>query len=320
MVLVQKHFGTLNFWELQTHLNTISEGGVSLRDSFVLNAIGICLLIGAMGKSAQIGLHVWLPDAMEGPTPVSALIHAATMVTAGIFLMIRCGHVFILCGSKMMFTISFIGAMTALLGASIALVQNDMKKIIAYSTCSQLGYMMFACGIAKFNLAFYHLANHAFFKALLFLCAGNVIHALGGEQDIRKMGHLAKLMPTTFVFFSIGSLAIMGVPGLSGYYSKDLILEAASEGHIWPGFLVVMYLASALTILYSLKLLIATFWYIPFTKNDTTRSQELSNLNLHGFDNCMYICFSILGFLSIFGGFLTKDIFIGSQKTFGHMY
>jgi NADH-ubiquinone oxidoreductase chain 5 len=192
----------------------------------IIDLICSLLFIGAMGKSAQIGLHTWLPDAMEGPTPVSALIHAATMVTAGIFLIIRCSPLFEY-SPIVLNAITIIGGLTAFFAATIGLVQNDIKKIIAYSTCSQLGYMAFACGTSNYAASLFHLSNHAFFKALLFLGAGAVIHSLGNEQDIRKMGGLIQVMPFTYAMMLIGSLSLVGFPFLSGFYSKDVILELA---------------------------------------------------------------------------------------------
>jgi NADH-ubiquinone oxidoreductase chain 5 len=192
----------------------------------VLTLITLCLFFGAVGKSAQIGLHTWLPDAMEGPTPVSALIHAATMVTAGVFLLIRCASVFELTPHVLVFVV-FMGASTAFMSATSGLVQNDLKKVIAYSTCSQLGYMIFACGLSQYTLSLFHLTNHAFFKALLFLSAGAVIHAVAHEQDLRRFGGLVKILPYTYAMILIGSCALMGIPFLSGFYSKDVILELA---------------------------------------------------------------------------------------------
>lgn len=176
--------------------------------------------MGVVGKSAQFGLHTWLPDAMEGPTPVSALIHAATMVTAGVFLIIRCSAIFEL-ASSVMFLVSFLGALTAFFGSTVALFQTDLKKIIAYSTCSQLGYMIFACGFSLYSAGLFHFFNHAFFKALLFLSAGSIIHALFGEQDIYKMGGLDIYLPFTAQMILIGSTALASFPFLSGFYSKD---------------------------------------------------------------------------------------------------
>jgi len=201
-------------------------------DSFTF--IGVFLFIGAVGKSAQIGLHVWLPDAMEGPTPVSALIHAATMVTAGIFLLGRCSPIFEYTPSSLV-VITFFGAFTCFFASSVGLVQNDLKRIIAYSTCSQLGYMIFACGLSHYSVGVFHLFNHAFFKALLFLGAGSVIHAVSDEQDIRKMGGLKKIIPFTYAVMLIGSFSLMGMPFLTGFYSKDVILEVAYSKFSVPG-------------------------------------------------------------------------------------
>jgi len=192
----------------------------------LLNVISILLLLGAMGKSAQIFLHTWLPDAMEGPTPVSALIHAATMVTAGVFLIIRCSPIFEYADTTLIL-VALVGGLTAFFSSTVGLVQYDMKKVIAYSTCSQLGYMVFACGLSAYNIGLFHLMNHAVFKALLFLSAGSVIHSLSNEQDMRKMGGLSKLLPVAYAAIGIGSLALIGFPFLTGYYSKDIILELA---------------------------------------------------------------------------------------------
>jgi NADH-quinone oxidoreductase subunit L len=222
--------------------------------------IGILLFIGAMGKSAQLGLHVWLPDAMEGPTPVSALIHAATMVTAGVFLMARFSPVLDFAPGALAF-VTFIGASTAFFAATIGCVQNDIKRVIAYSTCSQLGYMFVAAGVGAYQASIFHLLTHAFFKALLFLGAGSVIHAMSDEQDIRKMGGIWKKIPLTYTVMWVGSLALAGVFPFAGYYSKDAILEAAwasdsAIGHygFWCGLL-----AAGLTAFYSWRLLIMTF-------------------------------------------------------------
>jgi NADH-ubiquinone oxidoreductase chain 5 len=200
----------------------------------ILTLISFFLFIGAVGKSAQLGLHVWLPDAMEGPTPVSALIHAATMVTAGIFLLIRCSA-FLEYAESVLAIITITGALTAFFAATVGLVQTDLKKIIAYSTCSQLGYMIFACGLSNYNASFFHLINHAFFKALLFLCAGSIIHAVSNEQDVRKMGGLAKVLPITYSLMFIGTMSLVGFPFLTGFYSKDSILEIAFVSFTFAG-------------------------------------------------------------------------------------
>ena len=200
----------------------------------VFNVIAFLLFVGAVGKSAQLGLHTWLPDAMEGPTPVSALIHAATMVTAGVFLLIRCSPI-IEYATEVLPVITIFGGLTAFFAATVGMVQNDLKRVIAYSTCSQLGYMVFACGMSSYSAAMFHLMNHAFFKALLFLAAGSVIHAMGDEQDMRRMGGLVNLLPFTYSVMLVGSLSLAGFPFLTGFYSKDLILEIASVNYTVQG-------------------------------------------------------------------------------------
>jgi len=223
----------------------------------------ILLFIGAMGKSAQLGLHTWLPDAMEGPTPVSALIHAATMVTAGVFLVARMSPLFEFAPDALTL-VTIIGASTAFFAATVGLVQNDIKRVIAYSTCSQLGYMFFACGVGAYGVAIFHLMTHAFFKALLFLSAGSVIHGMSGEQDMRKMGGIWKLMPATYGYMWIGSLALAGIPVFAGYYSKDMILEAAyAAGGIgrWAFWMGIS--AAFMTAFYSWRLIFMTFHGTP---------------------------------------------------------
>nr|QCU46372.1 NADH dehydrogenase subunit 5 [Stomolophus sp. CG-2019] len=247
IVLIWFIYGTVNFSSV-----------LSSQSIFWSSIIPILLLVGAVGKSAQIGLHMWLPDAMEGPTPVSALIHAATMVTAGVYLIIRSSSIFESSSTALILTV-LIGSITALFAASIGLAQNDMKKIIAYSTCSQLGFMVLSCGISYYSLALFHLINHAFFKALLFLAAGSVIHSLLDEQDIRKMGSISAVQPLSYVFIIIGSLSLAGFPFLSGYYSKDLLLELSSKEYFiifgcWMGLT-----ATLLTAFYSFKLIFRSF-------------------------------------------------------------
>lgn len=213
---------SVTFYEINVVREALLDRHVDLFGSWTLNyadVIAICFLIAAVGKSAQIGLHTWLPDAMEGPTPVSALIHAATMVTAGVFLLLRTSFIFELSPLAKELVCLF-GALTALLGATVGAFQNDIKKVVAYSTCSQLGYMVFACGIGAYNLAAFHLFNHAFFKALLFLSAGAVIHGFGDEQDMRKMGGLHKIMPLTYLCFLVGSLSLMGLPFLTVFTAR----------------------------------------------------------------------------------------------------
>ena len=219
--LLLANFGTLSFSEIATKLaaSPLWTGGA-------LTAICLCLLFGAAGKSAQLPLYVWLPDAMEGPTPVSALIHAATMVTAGVYMIARTHFLFdrapIALG-----TVAVVGAATALFAATIGLAQNDIKRVLAYSTISQLGYMFLACGVAAYSAAIFHLVTHSFFKALLFLGAGSVIHAMGGEQDMRKMGGLRKKLPVTFWTMTVAVFTIAGFPPLAAFFSKDAILYAA---------------------------------------------------------------------------------------------
>ena len=262
IALVFATFGTIEFpdifAQIPAHMNdTYHVLGSTWR---AYEVIGFLLFLGAMGKSAQIGLHVWLPDAMEGPTPVSALIHAATMVTAGVFLVARVSPILEFAPGATTF-ITVIGATTALFAATIGCVQNDIKRVIAYSTCSQLGYMFIAAGVGAYQASIFHLFTHAFFKALLFLGAGSVIHAMSDEQDIRKMGGIWRKIPITYAVMWIGSLALAGIPIFAGYYSKDAILEAAWAGHgaaaqyaFWCGTI-----AAFLTAFYSWRLLILTF-------------------------------------------------------------
>jgi NADH-quinone oxidoreductase subunit L len=226
----------------------------------VMDTICLLLFLGAMGKSAQFLLHTWLPDAMEGPTPVSALIHAATMVTAGVFMIARCSPLFELAPIALM-VVTYVGAITAIFAASVALVQNDIKRVIAYSTCSQLGYMFFACGVSAYGAGIFHLFTHGFFKALLFLGAGSVIHALSGEQDMRKMGGIWRKIPYTYVFMWIGSLALAGIPWFAGFFSKDMILEAAFADGSTHGYVAYTLgvVTAGLTAFYSWRLLFMTF-------------------------------------------------------------
>jgi NADH-ubiquinone oxidoreductase chain 5 len=272
----------------------------------VLTLIGIFLFIGVIGKSAQIGLHTWLPDAMEGPTPVSALIHAATMVTAGVFLLARCSPIYEFVSFYFLNGILVIGSITCFFAASVGLVQNDLKKVIAYSTCSQLGYMIFVCGLSQYNIAIFHLINHAFFKALLFLGAGSVIHSVLDEQDLRKMGGLKTLLFFSYSVMTIGSLALIGFPFLTGYYSKDLILENAfGQYNFFSHFAYCLGTFSAmLTTFYSIRMLFLTFLSSPNGYKPVIENAKDSNY---------FICFvlSFLTFLSIFIGFFGKDILIG---------
>jgi NADH-ubiquinone oxidoreductase chain 5 len=266
-----------------------------------------------MGKSAQLGLHTWLPDAMEGPTPVSALIHAATMVTAGVFLLARCSHLFEYSQLALNF-IMFIGSATAFFASTTGLFQNDMKRVIAYSTCSQLGYMVFACGLSSYEVGIFHLSNHAFFKALLFLGAGSVIHAVADEQDMRKMGGLRNLLPFTYSIMLIGSLALMGFPFLTGFYSKDTILEVAYAKYtIWGHFSYYLgTFAAFFTAFYSIRLLFLVFLAEP-------NGHKTSILNAHEGSWRMTFPLFILSIFSISIGFLTRDLFIGFGTNFWGM-
>jgi NADH-quinone oxidoreductase subunit L len=277
-------------------------------DISTINLLCFLLFVGAMGKSAQLGLHTWLPDAMEGPTPVSALIHAATMVTAGVFMVARMSPLF----QYAEFTniiIIFIGSSTAIFAATIAITQNDIKRVIAYSTCSQLGYMFFAAGLGAYNSAMFHLMTHGFFKALLFLSAGSVIHAMSNEQDMRKMGGLANKIPLTTVFMWIGSLAIIGFPFFSGYYSKDSILENAyfANSNISSYAYIIGIVTAFLTAFYSWRLLFMTF-------HGRTRASAEVLKNVHESPTIMTIPLFVLAIGSIFSGFILADIFIGTEK------
>jgi NADH-quinone oxidoreductase subunit L len=273
-----------------------------------LEVIGFLLFIGAMGKSAQLFLHVWLPDAMEGPTPVSALIHAATMVTAGVFLMARMSPVMELAPYALGF-VTVIGASTALFAATIGCVQNDIKRIIAYSTCSQLGYMFVAAGVGAYQASVYHLITHAFFKALLFLSAGSVIHAMSDEQDIRKMGGLAKLIPATCAVMWIGNLALAGIPPFAGFYSKDAIIEAAFAAHSAVGnyafFCTVV--AAFLTAFYSWRLLFMTF-------HGNSRADHHALEHAHESPQVMLVPLYVLALGAIVAGFATVNAFIGDGQ------
>ncbi len=276
----------------------------------VIDVICFLLLAGAMGKSAQLGLHTWLPDAMEGPTPVSALIHAATMVTAGVFLLSRCSYLFEF-SPFVLNLIVIIGSCTAFFAATTGLFQNDIKKIIAYSTCSQLGYMVFACGLSSYEVGLFHLSNHAFFKALLFLGAGSIIHALADEQDLRKMGGLRKILPFSYAVMTIGSLALIGFPFLAGFYSKDVILELSiAKYNIVGHFAFVLGIFAAFcTAFYSTRLLYLVFLSFPNgNKNIIFNAHEGSwKLTLPLFLLCI---------MSMFVGFLSKDILIGFGSDF----
>ena len=298
--------GSLNFdviFSLNEQLS-LSTFSIFSKEFNVLNTACFFLFMGAMGKSAQLFLHTWLPDAMEGPTPVSALIHAATMVTAGIFLVARCSPLFEMSPSILSF-ITIIGASTAFFAATVALVQNDIKRIVAYSTCSQLGYMFVALGSGAYQIAIFHLFTHAFFKALLFLGSGSVIHAVSDEQDIRKMGGLYKLIPFTWVVMLIGTLGLTGAPLMSGYYSKDGIIEAAfvsqTEGNLYAFYLLV--LSALLTSFYSWRLIFLTF------NGKSNISTEIFS-KIHESPKVMLFPLFILSIFTIFSGVYFVDYFM----------
>lgn len=279
-------------------------------DFDLISIICFFLFIGAVGKSAQLGLHTWLPDAMEGPTPVSALIHAATMVTAGVFLIARTSPLFEYT-SSMLSVVTVVGACTAFFAATVGLLQNDLKRVIAYSTCSQLGYMVFACGLSNYSVGVFHLINHAFFKALLFLGAGSIIHAVADEQDMRKMGGLKKLVPFTYSMMVIGSLALIGFPFLTGFYSKDVILEVAygkytSEGHF---SYILGSFGAFLTAFYSTRLIYLTFLSTP---------NGYKTVICSAYDSSYQISISLflLVIPSVLIGFYVKDMIIGFGSDF----
>lgn len=296
-------FGSIQFDVIFANANAMSAEKVMFlgHEFHAITLICLLLFIGCMGKSAQIGLHTWLPDAMEGPTPVSALIHAATMVTAGVFLVVRCSPLFELAPfAKEIITV--VGATTAFFAATVALTQNDIKKVIAYSTCSQLGYMFFACGVGAYPAAIFHLMTHAFFKALLFLSAGSVIHAMSNEQDMRNMGGIYKLVPITYAFMWIGNLALAGIPFFAGYYSKDLILEAAFAAHSPVGkYAFAMGIAAAiLTAFYSWRLLFMTFHGKPRASHEVMH-------HVHEAPAIMWVPLLLLAAGALFAGYLGAE-------------
>ena len=312
IIAIIYYCNTVTFDAVFTHaerLTTISI--LDLRFS-AMDLICILLFIGAMGKSAQIGLHVWLPDAMEGPTPVSALIHAATMVTAGVFLVARCSFLFEY-SPLVLQIMAIVGAVTCLFAATIAIMQDDIKKIIAYSTCSQLGYMFIACGVSAYQAAIFHLATHAFFKALLFLCAGSVIHATH-EQDITKLGGLRKVMPYTYLLFWLGSLAIIGIFPFAGYYSKDLILESAfaSRESVGDMIFALGIIAAFFTACYSIKLIILVF-------HGNTRMSASNFKHAHESPKVMLLPLTLLAVGAVFAGMYGYYVMhIGDSQSYFH--
>jgi NADH-quinone oxidoreductase subunit L len=302
LFLLIKHFGSLNFDQV---FHRVSSLGAETTGAGLLTAIGILLMVGACGKSAQIPLYVWLPDAMEGPTPVSALIHAATMVTAGVYMVSRSHAIFERAPTALM-VVAIIGTLTAFFAATIGIAQTDIKKVLAYSTISQLGYMFMACGVGAFSAGIFHLMTHAFFKGLLFLGAGSVIHAVGGEQDMRKMGGLRSYIPWTFLTMSIATLAIAGIPPLAGFWSKDEILwKAYQTSWVYWGVGVV---TAFITSFYMFRL-----WYMTFFGD--YRGAQVDAHGSHGHDAhghgephespmVMLVPLMILALLSLVGGFV----------------
>lgn len=276
----------------------------------LLETIGFFLFLGAVGKSAQLFLHTWLPDAMEGPTPVSSLIHAATLVTAGVFLIARTSFIFEHTSSVLKF-IAILGALTSFVASTTGLVQNDLKRVIAYSTCSQLGYMIFACGLSNYSVGIFHLSNHAFFKALLFLSAGSVIHGVNDEQDMRKLGGLKNLLPFTYSMMTIGSLALIGFPFLTGFYSKDLILESAYGRYTSIGYFSYFLgtLGAFLTAFYSTRLAFLTFLAKPTGHKKVITFASDSNIQIS-------LALGGLAIPSIFVGYYTKDMMVGVGSHF----
>jgi NADH-quinone oxidoreductase subunit L len=300
-------FGSVNFTEIFNSVQVHTGDMINFlgREFHALTVIAILLFIGAMGKSAQLGLHTWLPDAMEGPTPVSALIHAATMVTAGVFLVARFSPLYEYAPDALM-VVTVVGGATAFLAATIGMTQFDIKRVIAYSTMSQLGYMFFALGVSAYGAAMFHLMTHAFFKALLFLGAGSVIHAMSNEQDMRKMGGLWKKIPVTYTLMWIGGLALAGIPLFAGYYSKDMILEAAYADHSWFGeFAFWMGIAAAfMTAFYTWRLMIMTF------HGKSRASIEVQN-HVHESPAVMILPLVVLAIGAIFSGAVFYGGFVG---------
>jgi len=305
-------FGTVNYNEVFQKIPEILDIKLSFLGINIdaVDLICILLFIGAMGKSAQIFLHTWLPDAMEGPTPVSALIHAATMVTAGVFLVVRCSPIYEY-SELALSIITIVGMSTAFFAASVALVQTDIKKIIAYSTCSQLGYMFFAAGVGAYSVAMFHLFTHAFFKALLFLGSGSVIHSFKDEQDINKMGGVWKRLPYTYVLMIIGTLALTGFPLFSGYYSKDAIIEFAFLRGSNLGYYAssIGVFTALLTSIYSWRLIFKTF-------HGTFNNSKIKIDTVHESPMTMLLPLILLAIGAVFSGIVFKDLFIGHETSY----
>jgi len=303
LLLIFRTFGTLDFAAVLPRAAAMPADAAGQVGT--LTAIALLLFMGAAGKSAQLPLYVWLPDAMEGPTPVSALIHAATMVTAGVYMVVR-SHAIFLNAPVAMQVVGVIGCATALFAATIGLVQTDIKKVLAYSTVSQLGYMFLACGVGAFGAGVFHLMTHAFFKGLLFLAAGSVIHAMGGEQDMRKMGGLRKKIPVTFWTMFMATLAIAGAPGFSGFFSKDEILNEAQR--VSPVLWGLGVLTAGLTSFYMFRLLFLTFFGSP-------RYDE-HQVHVHESPKSMTVPLMILAILSVCGGWMAAPQLLGGTNHF----
>jgi NADH-quinone oxidoreductase subunit L len=303
LLLIFRTFGSLDFAAVLPRAAGMAADPVGQIGA--LGTIALLLFVGAAGKSAQIPLYVWLPDAMEGPTPVSALIHAATMVTAGVYMVVR-SHAIFLNAPVAMQVVAVIGCATAFFAATIGLVQTDIKKVLAYSTVSQLGYMFLACGVGAFGAGIFHLMTHAFFKGLLFLAAGSVIHAMGGEQDMRKMGGLRSKIPITFWTMFMATLAIAGAPGLSGFFSKDEILDEAL--HVSPVLGWIGVLTAGLTAFYMFRLLFLTFF--------GTQRYDEHHVHVHESPKNMTVPLIILAILSVCGGWMAAPQFFGGVNHF----
>ena len=306
MFTIAWYFGSLQF----TSVNPLARSGHFAIGDPVITAATLLLFVGACGKSAQLPLYIWLPDAMEGPTPVSALIHAATMVTAGVYMVARSNALFVL-APKTMFIVALVGAMTAIFAASIGLVQNDIKRVLAYSTVSQLGYMFLALGVGAFAAGVFHVFTHAFFKALLFLGAGSVIHAMSGEQDMRNMGDLGHRIPITRGTMLIATLAIAGIPPFAGFFSKDEILWQAwsSEGGAYRILWLVGFITALMTAFYMFRLVYLTFYSKP------RMSHEVEH-HIHESPKSMTVPLVILAFFSIFAGWLGWPHSLGGSDRF----
>ena len=307
MFIIFWQVGSLDFVTVNQIAPTVFAAGGAL-----VTAATLLLFLGACGKSAQIPLHVWLPDAMEGPTPVSALIHAATMVTAGVYMIVRSNVLYMLAPDSLL-VVATVGAITAIMAATIALTQNDIKRVLAYSTVSQLGYMFLACGVAAFSAGIFHLMTHAFFKALLFLGAGSVIHGMSDKQDMREMGGLKKYMPITFRTMLIATLAISGIPGLSGFFSKDEILwksfSSPTNGSLI--FWLIGFITAGLTAFYMFRLVFLTFY-------GKGRMDKQTKEHLHESPRLMTIPLMVLAVLAVIGGYVGMPHIFGATNYFEH--